>query len=96
VYIHALVARRERKKMSKTKATLLDSHRSDRGVRHRRYALHSGGDGGSGTDIAFNSDRTQGYRAFANKIWNAARFMFMNVDKAQQAGIWSSTISGNR
>jgi len=42
-----------------------------------------------GTDIAFNSDRTQGYRAFANKIWNAARFMFMNVDKAQQAGIWS-------
>jgi valyl-tRNA synthetase len=42
-----------------------------------------------GTDIAFNPDRTQGYRAFANKIWNAARFMFMNVDKSQQAGIWS-------
>jgi valyl-tRNA synthetase len=34
-----------------------------------------------GTDIAFNPSRTEGYRAFANKIWNAARFMFMNVDR---------------
>ncbi len=34
-----------------------------------------------GTDIAFNESRTDGYRAFANKIWNAARFMFMNVDR---------------
>ncbi|MGE5207528.1 MAG: class I tRNA ligase family protein, partial [Chlamydiota bacterium] len=42
-----------------------------------------------GTDIAFNPKRTEGYRAFANKIWNAARFIFMNVDRAQQAGVWS-------
>ena len=34
-----------------------------------------------GTDIAFNESRTEGYRAFANKIWNAARFMFMNLDR---------------
>src|SRR4029077_14924433 len=34
-----------------------------------------------GTDIAFNPSRTEGYRNFANKIWNAARFMFMNVDR---------------
>jgi valyl-tRNA synthetase len=34
-----------------------------------------------GTDIAFNESRTEGYRAFANKIWNAARFTFMNVDR---------------
>ena len=34
-----------------------------------------------GTDIAFSESRTEGYRAFANKIWNAARFMFMNVDR---------------
>jgi valyl-tRNA synthetase len=38
-----------------------------------------------GTDIAFNPSRTEGYRAFANKIWNAARFMFMNVDRAEQS-----------
>ena len=34
-----------------------------------------------GTDIAFNESRTEGYRAFANKIWNAARFMFMNMER---------------
>jgi valyl-tRNA synthetase len=42
-----------------------------------------------GTDIAFSESRTQSYRAFANKIWNAARFLFMNVDRAQEAGLWS-------
>jgi valyl-tRNA synthetase len=35
-----------------------------------------------GTDIAFSEARTEGYRAFANKIWNAARFLFMNIDRA--------------
>ncbi|MDR3773042.1 MAG: class I tRNA ligase family protein, partial [Terracidiphilus sp.] len=40
-----------------------------------------------GTDIAFNIARTEGYRAFANKIWNAARFLFMNVDRAAELGI---------
>src|SRR5208282_5977550 len=42
-----------------------------------------------GTDIAFSESRTESYRAFANKIWNAARFLFMNVDRAQQSGVWS-------
>jgi valyl-tRNA synthetase len=40
-----------------------------------------------GTDIAFNIARTEGYRAFANKIWNAARFIFMNVDRAEAVGV---------
>jgi valyl-tRNA synthetase len=40
-----------------------------------------------GTDIAFNEARTEGYRAFANKIWNAARFLFLQVDRAKEAGI---------
>ncbi len=39
-----------------------------------------------GTDIAFSEARTEGYRAFANKIWNAARFLFMNIDRAAEAG----------
>ena len=42
-----------------------------------------------GTDIAFSESRTESYRAFANKIWNAARFLFMNVDRAQESGLWS-------
>ena len=32
-----------------------------------------------GTDIPFSSDRMKGYSAFANKVWNAARFVLMNL-----------------
>ena len=39
-----------------------------------------------GTDIAFNEGRTEGYRAFANKIWNAARFIAMNIERGREAG----------
>src|SRR5260370_20850283 len=46
------------------------------GIRFSLGAMSS-----SGTDIAFNERRTEGYGAFANKIWNAAGFMFMNVDR---------------
>ena len=42
-----------------------------------------------GTDIAFSEKQTEGYRAFANKIWNASRLLFMNVDRAHEAGVWS-------
>src|SRR6202522_2519273 len=38
-----------------------------------------------GTDIALSEDRILGTRAFANKIWNAARFLFMNLEKAEVA-----------
>ena len=38
-----------------------------------------------GTDIALSEDAHSGYRAFANKIWNAARFMFVNLEKFQAA-----------
>jgi valyl-tRNA synthetase len=33
-----------------------------------------------GTDIPFSVSRMAGYRAFCNKIWNAARFLLMNLD----------------
>ncbi len=89
VYIHALVRDSERKKMSKTKGNVLDPIEiiEQYGTDATRFTLAAMA--APGTDIAFNPDRTDGYRAFANKIWNAARFIFMNVDRAQQAGIWS-------
>jgi valyl-tRNA synthetase len=81
VYIHALVRDAERQKMSKTKGNVLDPldiiHRF--GTDATRFTLAAMA--APGTDIAFNEHRTEGYRAFANKIWNAARFMFMNVDR---------------
>jgi valyl-tRNA synthetase len=89
VYIHALVRDAERQKMSKTKGNVLDPIEviEKYGTDATRFTLASMAS--PGTDIAFNPDRTEGYRAFANKIWNAARFMFMNVDRAEQAGAWS-------
>jgi valyl-tRNA synthetase len=89
VYIHALVRDAERQKMSKTKGNVLDPIEviEKYGTDATRFTLASMAS--PGTDIAFNPDRTEGYRAFANKIWNAARFMFMNVDRAAQAGVWS-------
>jgi valyl-tRNA synthetase len=81
VYIHALVRDAERQKMSKTKGNVIDPLEIiDRfGTDATRFTLAAMA--APGTDIAFNESRTEGYRAFANKIWNAARFMFMNVDR---------------
>ncbi len=87
VYIHALVRDANREKMSKTKGNVLDPIEivKQYGTDAVRFTLASMAS--PGTDIAFNIARTEGYRAFANKIWNAARFLFMNVDRAAEIGI---------
>ena len=87
VYIHALVRDANREKMSKTKGNVLDPIEIVKtyGTDAVRFTLASMAS--PGTDIAFNIARTEGYRAFANKIWNAARFIFMNIDRAQAVGV---------
>ena len=87
VYIHALVRDANREKMSKTKGNVVDPIEivKQYGTDAVRFTLASMAS--PGTDIAFNVARTEGYRAFANKIWNAARFMFMNVDRAAEVGM---------
>src|SRR5208283_2253255 len=89
VYIHALVRDAERQKMSKTKGNVMDPIEiiEQYGTDAVRFTLASMA--APGTDIAFSESRTESYRAFANKIWNAARFLFLNVDKAREAGVWS-------
>jgi valyl-tRNA synthetase len=81
VYIHALVRDAERQKMSKTKGNVIDPLEIIErfGTDATRFTLAAMA--APGTDIAFNESRTEGYRNFANKIWNAARFMFMNIDR---------------
>jgi valyl-tRNA synthetase len=91
VYIHALVRDANREKMSKTKGNVVDPIEivKQYGTDAVRFTLASMAS--PGTDIAFNIARTEGYRAFANKIWNAARFLFMNVDRAAEIGITVDT-----
>ena len=89
VYIHALVRDAERQKMSKTKGNVLDpieiiEHYGTDAVRFTLASMAA-----PGTDIAFSDSQTEGHRAFANKIWNASRLLFMNVDRAQETGVWS-------
>jgi valyl-tRNA synthetase len=81
VYIHALVRDADRQKMSKTKGNVLDPIEviQQYGTDATRFTLAAMA--APGTDIAFSESRTAGYRNFANKIWNAARFVFMNVDR---------------
>jgi len=87
VYIHALVRDADRQKMSKTKGNVIDPIEivQKYGTDAVRFTLASMAS--PGTDIAFSEARTEGYRAFANKIWNAARFIFMNVERGREAGI---------
>src|SRR4029077_20166858 len=93
VYIHALVRDANREKMSKTKGNVIDPIEiiTKYGTDAVRFTLAS--QASPGTDIAFNEARTEGYRAFANKIWNAARFLFMNLDRAREAG-YKVTLDG--
>jgi valyl-tRNA synthetase len=87
VYIHALVRDAERQKMSKTKGNVIDPIEiiGKYGTDATRFTLAAMAS--PGTDIAFNPARTEGYRAFANKIWNAARFIFMNMDRAPRGSL---------
>jgi valyl-tRNA synthetase len=81
LYIHALVRDAERQKMSKTKGNVLDPLEVTEkfGTDAARFALAVSA--APGTDIAFSNDKVESYRAFANKIWNAARFILMNLQK---------------
>jgi valyl-tRNA synthetase len=87
VYIHGLIRDANREKMSKTKGNVIDPIDiiSKFGTDAVRFTLAS--QASPGADIPLNEARTEGYRAFANKIWNAARFLFMNLDRAAEAGI---------
>ena len=82
VYIHGLVRDADRQKMSKTKGNVIDPLvvTEKYGTDAVRMALLQGA--APGTDIVLTEERMESSRAFANKIWNAARFLFLNADQA--------------
>jgi valyl-tRNA synthetase len=87
LYLHSLVRTAEGAKMSKTKGTGVDPLQLTQqyGTDALRYMLASMA--APGTDIVLSEDRILGARAFANKIWNAARFLFVNLEKVEASGL---------
>src|SRR6267154_2130841 len=86
VYLHSLVRTGTGEKMSKSKGTGLDpvALNQQYGTDAMRFCLASMA--APGTDIVLSDDRLASARNFANKIWNASRFLFVNLDKFEQGG----------
>ncbi len=79
VHINGIVRDASRKKMSKVLGNVIEPLQliEEYGADAVRFTLSSMAV--PGTDIPFSSDRMKGYSAFANKVWNAARFVLMNL-----------------
>jgi len=81
VYIHGLIRDENGQKMSKTKGNVIDpldvidEYGAD-SLRFTLTALSS-----QGRDIKLSYPVIEGYRNFMNKIWNASRFIIINLDK---------------
>ncbi len=79
VYLHPMVRDEKGQKMSKTKGNVIDplviteQYGAD-ALRFTLAALTA-----QGRDIKLARERIEGYRAFANKLWNATRFALMNL-----------------
>ena len=78
VYIHALVRDEKGAKMSKSKGNVIDPlHLIDEyGADALRFTLAAMA--AQGRDIKLSTQRVEGYRNFATKLWNACRFAEMN------------------
>jgi valyl-tRNA synthetase len=78
VYIHALVRDERGQKMSKSKGNVIDPLAiiDDYGADALRFTLAAMA--AQGRDIKLSQQRVEGYRNFATKLWNAARFAEMN------------------
>jgi len=85
LYLHSLVRDAQGQKMSKMRGNVIDplEWMEKFGTDALRFTLAI--KAAPGTDIALSEEAVSGYKAFANKIWNAARFIFVNLEKFQSA-----------
>jgi valyl-tRNA synthetase len=79
VYVHGLVRDAEGRKMSKSLGNGIDPLEviDQYGVDALRFMLTTGIS--PGNDLRFKMDRLESCRNFANKLWNASRFVIMNL-----------------
>ncbi len=80
VYLHALVRDEKGQKMSKSKGNVIDPLIMIDKYGADAFRLTLAIFAAQGRDIKMNVDRIEGYRNFINKIWNASRFILMNMD----------------
>jgi len=80
VYFHAMVRDEKGHKMSKTKGNVIDPLVlvDEVGADALRFTLAMLT--AQGRDVKLSVERIKGYREFVNKLWNAARFVFMNLE----------------
>jgi len=79
VFIHGLVRDSQGRKMSKSLGNGIDPLEiiSEYGADALRFTLATGNS--PGNDMRFYTERVEASRNFANKIWNASRFLMMNL-----------------
>ena len=87
VVIHGLVRDAQGRKMSKSLGNGIDPLEVIReyGADALRLALVMGST--PGNDMRFSDDKVRAARNFANKLWNAARFVMMNLPEGFEAGL---------
>lgn len=80
VYLHGLVRDKNGKKMSKSLGNIIDPLDMIKkyGADAARMSLIIGNT--PGTDMNLSEDKIKGYKHFANKIWNATRFVLSNTE----------------
>ena len=82
VYVHALVRDEEGKKMSKSTGNVIDPLNIIESYGTDAFRFTLAAFAAQGRDVKMSEKRVEGYRHFINKIWNAARFSLMHIDKA--------------
>lgn len=85
VYLHGLVRDEHGKKMSKTKGNVVDPLivMNELGTDALRFTLLVGSTAGNDTNLSVK--KVESNRNFANKLWNAGRFVISSFDKAPDA-----------
>ena len=84
IYLHGLVRDQDRQKISKSKGNMVDplGIAEQYGTDALRMALVVGNL--PGNDIVISEDKIRGYRNFANKMWNATRFLLFHAAEPAQ------------
>ena len=90
VYLHGLIRDGEGAKMSKTRGNTMDplDLAEKYGTDALRFALTTGT--APGNDLRFTENRLEAGRNYANKIWNASRFVMSALEGRQGLEGWSS------